>query len=154
MNDQNNVRIKTGDVVEITGAYFKNDNGLYFVQYAPGDPGWLGNYCSLRRVRKSGEISAAKYSLCSWPISTYVNDREKRAAADCWNLEHAKIEVKPIANRAHIAAHFAQEADSMSGQISYQEFNFGPDDPCVVELRTRQNFLYDLAASIQAAQAQ
>lgn len=154
MNDLNSVKIKTGDVVEITGAYFKNDNGLYFVQYAPGDPGWLGNYYSLRRIRKNGEISAAKYSLCSWPISAYVNDRDKRAAADSWNQEHAKIEVKPTANPAHIAAHFTQEADSMSDQINYQEFNFGPDAPCVVELRTRQNFLYDLAVSIQAAQAQ
>ena len=28
MLDMNNVEIKTGDVVEISGAYFKNDNGL------------------------------------------------------------------------------------------------------------------------------
>ena len=28
MNDKNNRPMKTGDVVEITGAYFKNDNGL------------------------------------------------------------------------------------------------------------------------------
>ena len=29
MLDKNGIEIKTGDVVEITGAYFKNDNGLY-----------------------------------------------------------------------------------------------------------------------------
>lgn len=33
MFDKNGHEIKTGDIVEITGAYFKNDNGLYFVEY-------------------------------------------------------------------------------------------------------------------------
>lgn len=35
MTDKNNRTMKTGDVVEITGAYFKNDNGLYFVEHTP-----------------------------------------------------------------------------------------------------------------------
>ena len=39
MLDKNGIEIKTGDVVEITGAYFKNDNGLYFVERSAGDPG-------------------------------------------------------------------------------------------------------------------
>ena len=40
MFDKNGHEIKTGDIVEITGAYFKNDNGLYFVDNSPGDPNW------------------------------------------------------------------------------------------------------------------
>ena len=31
MLDKNGVEILTGMVVEITGAYFKNDNGFWFV---------------------------------------------------------------------------------------------------------------------------
>lgn len=42
MLDKNGVEIKTGDIVEISGAYFKNDNGLYFVTHSPGDPTWSG----------------------------------------------------------------------------------------------------------------
>ena len=42
MTDKNNVEIKAGDIVEITGAYFKHDNALYFVEHIPGDPGWIG----------------------------------------------------------------------------------------------------------------
>ena len=46
MLDKNGVEIRTGCIVEITGAYFKNDNGLYFVQRSPGDPSWSGSdYC-------------------------------------------------------------------------------------------------------------
>ena len=47
MLDKNGVEIRTGCIVEITGAYFKNDNGLYFVQRSPGDPSWCGkDYCA------------------------------------------------------------------------------------------------------------
>ena len=30
MRDRNGIEIKSGDVVRISNAYFKNDNGLYF----------------------------------------------------------------------------------------------------------------------------
>ena len=39
MLDKNGVELQAGMVVEITGAYFKNDNGFWFVENAPGDPG-------------------------------------------------------------------------------------------------------------------
>lgn len=38
MLDKNGVEICTGQVVKVTGAFFKNDNGLYFVDNSPGDP--------------------------------------------------------------------------------------------------------------------
>ena len=43
MLDKNGVEIRTGCIVEITGAYFKNDNGLWFVEHSPGDPSWCGS---------------------------------------------------------------------------------------------------------------
>ena len=54
MLDKNGVEIKTGDIVEISGAYFKNDNGLYFVTHSPGDPTWSGRDYSLKRISKYG----------------------------------------------------------------------------------------------------
>ena len=92
MNDKNNRPMKTGDVVEITGAYFKNDNGLYFVEHTPGDPNWSGRDHCLRRIKRNGELSTAKDNICFWPISVYVNSRDKRAAANQWNQAHAEIE--------------------------------------------------------------
>ena len=34
MLDKNGMEIKTGMVVEIKDAFFKNDNGLYFVEHS------------------------------------------------------------------------------------------------------------------------
>lgn len=62
MLDKNGVEIRTGCIVEITGAYFKNDNGLYFVQRSPGDPSWSGSDYCLKKIGKTGKISKAKYS--------------------------------------------------------------------------------------------
>lgn len=113
MTDKNNRTMKTGDVVEITGAYFKNDNGLYFVEHTPGDPNWSGRDHCLRRIKRNGELSTAKDNLCFWPISAFVNSRDKRAAANEWNREHAEIEIKAFPHTEHIAAYFASEADSL-----------------------------------------
>ena len=93
MLDKNGVEIRTGCIVEITGAYFKNDNGLYFVQRSPGDPSWCGKDYSLKKISKAGKISKAKYSLCFWPIAVFTNDRFKAAAANEWNAAHAEIEL-------------------------------------------------------------
>ena len=106
MLDKNGVEIKTGQVVEITGAYFKNDNGLYFVTRSPGDPGWCGSDHSLTKISKAGKISKAKYNLCFWPIISTVSDRFKSAEVRAWNKEHAQIEVKTIKNMAEVAAYF------------------------------------------------
>ena len=35
MVDKNGVEMKTGDVVLISGAFFKNDNGLWFIERSP-----------------------------------------------------------------------------------------------------------------------
>lgn len=67
MTDKNNVEIKAGDIVEITGAYFKHDNALYFVEHIPGDPGWNGGDICLHMIGKSGKLSSTKYSTCFWP---------------------------------------------------------------------------------------
>ena len=133
MTDKNNRTMKTGDVVEITGAYFKNDNGLYFVEHTPGDPNWSGRDHCLRRIKRNGELSTAKDNLCFWPISAFVNSRDKRAAANEWNREHAEIEIKAFPHTEHIAAYFASEADSLDvvDLVMSIEDEFGlevPDD--------------------------
>ena len=35
MFDKSGVEIRTGQVVKVTGAFFKNDNGRYFVDNSP-----------------------------------------------------------------------------------------------------------------------
>lgn len=81
MTDKNNVEIKAGDIVEITGAYFKHDNALYFVEHIPGDPGWIGGDICLHMIGKSGKLSSAKYATAFWPLKAYVSNRVKAAQA-------------------------------------------------------------------------
>ena len=138
MLDKNGVEIKTGCIVEITGAYFKNDNGLYFVENSPGDPSWCGRDHSLRKIGKTGKISKAKYNICFWPIGVFVSDRFKAAEARKWNAEHAEIEVKALKNMAEVAAHFQAEADALNDRIRWTSWSFGDDHPEVGQLKTLQ----------------
>ena len=125
MTDKNNVEIKAGDIVEITGAYFKHDNALYFVEHIPGDPGWNGGDICLHMIGKSGKLSSTKYSTCFWPLKAYVNDREKAARANLWNDEHAQIEVRTDINQRFVAEWFRKAADDLSESIRWNRLHFG-----------------------------
>ena len=152
MTDKNNRTMKTGDVVEITGAYFKNDNGLYFVEHTPGDPNWSGRDHCLRRIKRNGELSTAKDNLCFWPISAFVNSRDKRAAANQWNREHAEIEIKTFPHTEHIAAYFASEADSLDVTIKRYTWDFGEDCQTVKDTKETQAFYRSVAGGLRAEQ--
>lgn len=93
MLDKNGIEIKTGDAVRISGAYFKNDNGLFFITHSPGDPFWNGNYHALKRLCSNGKLSAGRSGSSSWPIAVYTNSRLKRAVATEHNKINAKIEI-------------------------------------------------------------
>jgi hypothetical protein len=152
MTDKNNRTMKTGDVVEITGAYFKNDNGLYFVEHTPGDPNWSGRDHCLRRIKRNGELSTAKDNICFWPIHAFVNSRDKRAAANQWNQEHAEIEIKTFPNTAHIAAFFTAEADSLDVTIKRYTWDFGEDCQTVKDTKETQAFYRSVADGLRAEQ--
>ena len=152
MTDKNNRTMKTGDVVEITGAYFKNDNGLYFVEHTPGDPNWSGRDHCLRRIKRNGELSTAKDNICFWPIHTFVNSRDKRAAANQWNREHAKIEIKTFPHTEHIAAYFASEADSLDVTIKRYTWDFGEDCQTVKDTKETQAFYRSVADGLRTEQ--
>lgn len=131
MLDKNGVEILTGMVVEITGAYFKNDNGFWFVDNSPGDPSWCGSDHSLKKISKAGKLSVARHNICFWPIGVFVSDRCKRAEADRWNKAHTQIEVKKIQNVAEIVAHFEAKAEALRENIRREEWNFGENSEVV-----------------------
>ena len=125
MMDKNGREIKTGDVVRISGAYFKTDNALYFVDNSPGDPSWSGSDYSLYRICKNGKISKGKYTVCFWPLKSYVSDREKNALAREWNAEHAEIEVLDGIDRTEIKGHFLNEAENASNLLDMYHSRWG-----------------------------
>lgn len=131
MLDKNGTEIKTGDIVEITGAYFKKDNGYYFVCCVPGDVFWSGSDCCLVHISKSGKISRAKHKFCFWPIDTFVSDWVKRAEAREWNERHAQIEVKTGINLSEIIAFFQKNADDIKACCWRDVWDFGEDSDAV-----------------------
>ena len=93
MTDKNGVKIETGDMVVISGGYFKADNGYFMVMHSPGDANWLGNDHSLCRCSKKGKLSVAKYRTAFWPLMVTVNNEWERYKAKRHNLRNATIEV-------------------------------------------------------------
>lgn len=139
MVDKNGVEIKTGDIVEITGAYFKNDNGLYFVESSPGDPSWSGSDYSLKKVSRAGKISKAKHSICFWPIKIFLSDRIKVAQGHQWNKEYAQIEVQgQLKDMREIAAHFQTMADNMTKHIRRTIYDWGENSTDVQKQKAIQ----------------
>ena len=149
MLDKNGVEILTGMVVEITGAYFKNDNGLWFVSNSPGDPSWCGSDYSLKKISKFGKISTAKRNICFWPISIFTNDRLKAAEGNRWNKAHAQIEVKTIQNMAEVAAYFQAKADQLRPIINREVWDFGEESEVVKKDRAILAHYEAVAASLK-----
>ena len=148
MLDKNGIQIKTGYVVKISGAYFKNDNGYFFVRYSPGDPSWTGGYISLKKISKNGKISQARYSLNSWPISCFVSDPHKRALANEWNAEHAKIEVVNDVDRSDIMAFFKEREEEAAFVMEDERRKFESSDT-IRGLEEIRRFYADLVSDIR-----
>lgn len=153
MQDKNGIEIKSGMIVEITGAYFKRHNGLYFVENSPGDPSWCGSDHSLKRISKAGKISEAKYSACFWPIMVFVSDRVKAAQACAWNKDHAEIEVKSVKDLSEVIAYFQEKADNLRACINREVWDFGEDAECVKKDRAILAHYEAVAAKIAGREA-
>ncbi len=151
MLDKNGIEIKTGDIVEITGAFFKNDNGLYFVEHSAGDADWCGKDHSLRKISKKGKISTARGNVAFWPLMITVSSPWKRAEAHEWNAQHATIEVKTEISRLEVAEHFKEKSSGMDAEIQRLTWNFGEENGCVADAKRIKAHYENVAAAILAA---
>ena len=142
MKDRNGIEIRTGDVVRVSRAYFKCDNGLWFVECSPGDISWCGSYHSLHKISKSGKISTANRSVSSWPLMSYVSDRMKSALANEWNKANAEIEIVHGIDRTEITAHFRELASGCDERHKREVWNWGEDSKWAkLELDMKDHFL-------------
>ena len=148
MLDKNGRNIKTGDVVRISNAFFKNDNGLYFVENSEGDPSWHGNDHCLKKISKKGKISTAKHNICFWPIMITVSDRDKKYQAKAWNKEHAEIEIVSGIDCAEIVAYFKGMADNLNIAIDRASLQYGKDSYWENYYKTIQAHYLSVAARV------
>lgn len=151
MLDKNGREIKSGDVVKISNAYFKNDNGYWLVENSPGDPGWCGKDHCLKKISKKGKISVAKYSTCFWPIMICISDRFKAAEAREWNREHAEIEVVDDIDRTEVAERFKEMAENLEIAVEMAARDFGEESEWVQKYKRCQKHYLNISDSILKA---
>lgn len=108
MLDTNNKEIRTGDFVKVSGAYFKNSNGLYLVTSASDAPDYCGDSVYMHKVKKNGEMCLN--GSTSLPMGYYCSDREKNRAAREHDSENLKYEVTDGIPTYHAAEHFKKKA--------------------------------------------
>lgn len=149
MSEYKGNEFKTGDVVRIQNAYFKNDNGLYYVDNAPGDPSWSGRDFCLKKISKTGKLSKAKYNIAFWPLISFVSNYQKNVEARVWNKENATIENASVSDVSEIAAAFVERADNMEQAIVRREWDFGKDNEWVKKDREIQAFYRSVAERLR-----
>jgi len=150
LTDKNGRQMKTGDIVKIENAYFKNDNGYYFIDSTPGDPSWSGLDYSLKKIGKRGKISTAAHSIAFWPLWACTNDHMKNAEAKQHNDLYATIEIVSDIDNSEVIAHFKEKAENMRENIQRLIWNFGEDSECVAKEKTIAAFYEEVAASLEA----
>lgn len=148
MLDKNNREIKTGDVVKVSGGYFKSDNGLYYVEHSPGDPSWCGSDYSLRRLNKNGALSTAKDNVRFWPIFTTTNSWEKRILAKEHNKQYAEIEIIDSFDKTEIIKHFEEEANKMEAERNRLLRIYGEDIECYKTTVRCKEFYLNVASRL------
>ena len=125
LTDKNGREMKTGDIVKIENAFFKNDNGYYFIDRTPGDRSWTGSDYSLKKISKSGKISTAARNIAFWPLWACTNNHDKNAAAREHNKQFATIEIIDDISRAEVVAHFEQEASDQAETAKVYSYRYG-----------------------------
>lgn len=149
--DKNGATIRTGDVVAISGGYFKNSNGFFLVTACPGDPTWSGRDIALHRIGKGGKLSERNDSVSFWPLTSYCSNREKAAEAKRWNAEHAEIEVVSLENMADAVRYFREKAEQNEQSAERSARNWGDDSIYAQTSREYAAHYAAVAARITAA---
>ncbi len=134
MFDKNGTLIQAGDIVEIKGAFFKNDNGFWYVErdgitnvYEGGDE-TEDKDLTLRRIGKTGKLSTAKHNICFWPLCAFVSDRRKKAEANNWNRWNATIEITDKVDNTQVIKNFRKRvAQYKENAAYYQLHGYGED---------------------------
>lgn len=119
MKDANGIEMATGMIVEIENAYFANDNGLWFIDNAPGDPNWSGSEYSLYKLCRNGKPSTARHKVAFWPLCSFCSDPSKNYAAREHNSEYAKITVRTDIATEFIAEYFSSKAAEAQASLDW-----------------------------------
>ena len=146
MLDKNGTELTTGKIVKIENAYFKNDNGIYFVENAPGDPWYCGNDLTLKRLNKNGKMAKTN-PIAFWPLCAFVSSRQKCAEAKAWNKKNATIEVIEDFNTEHVANYYL-ELHEMASERAKREKLYGYSEKDINHALEAAEFYKNMAENL------
>ena len=119
--DKNGTTIQAGDIVEIKGAFFKNDNGFWYVDQDSTNPAYLGTGLTLYKIGKTGKISTSKGRIAFWPLFCCTSNRAKNAEANDWNKTNATIEITNKVSNAQVIEAFQKLVAEYKDAAEYYE---------------------------------
>lgn len=152
--DKNGNRIKAGDIVRIEGAYFKVDNGLWFVEEDGTNPTYNGgDSLTLHRIGTAGKISTAKYATQFWPLVHFCNSPEKNALGNSHDKHFATIEIIKTIDNGEVIARFKKEAEEKEESAEWYRLR-GYGEAWIKPNTDRAAWLRSVVARMEAEKAQ
>ena len=122
MKDSNNIDLMIGDIVEISGAYFKNQNGYYFIERDDG------NALTLRKIGKTGKLLKSGNTVEFFPLKSFCSDPVKNREAKKHNAEFARIEKTEKVPFCGVAEYFRDQITEKEKYIKREEiYNYRGD---------------------------
>lgn len=147
-----NITMKTGYIVKVSGAYSKAQNGLYVVITSPGDPTTSGRDYRLLRVTQAGKVSQSDRSTIDWPLRTWSNNRDYCTKANAWNKAHAEITHASVKDMSEIVAYFRVKSDDANKRAEHYAIQWGEDNRDAKLSREISAFYASVVSRIQPAE--
>lgn len=142
MKDSFNNEIRENMIVEIKNAFFATDNARYVVDYVTDYRG--EESCCLLKLNKNNTKSKSNYSVCHWPLMSFVSDREKTIQANKHNKEHATIQVlgewvepekKPVSNDIRFTKTGIKKGETYCSV--FYDISLGSDNKRIIHISAR-----------------
>ena len=150
MLDKNGKEIKAGDIVKVSGAYFKKDNGLYFVEQDGTNEAYMSHdEITIYKINRNGKISTGKYNLNFFPLNHYCSDRRKNAEAYEHDKKHCTIEIVDGVDRTEVLERFENEVCQSEESAEWYEIR-GYGEDFYINLRKKADYFRRAIANMTA----
>ena len=153
MYDSNNREIRTGDFVTVSGAYFKNNNGLWLVTSAGDEPN--NGSVWMHKVKKTGELCISRAgTTASLPMGYYCSDWKKNRAAKEHDRENLRYEVTEGVNPWYAAEYFKKESAEYAERAENQRQHWGKDSEDAAKTQSYADYYAAVAERLSASAEQ
>lgn len=143
MKDCNGCEIKAGDVVKIDGAYFKHQNGYFFVERDGSGSINRKGHILLHRISKFGQISNKSDCILDYPFDF------DQMCAKKWNNKNAKIEIVHSIDMREVIIYFKREYELADFDAKWARV-YGKPDGVIEELKKEADWFKSINERLKA----